>query len=222
MSEPTPLLKPLAPAVTAPHIWKGGRFVDDAWRTLGADEPLPSQGRVMIALARWRSERAAIEASRLEVGLVVDAGEVLDLAADALARIAVVALRFARFSDGRAYSTARRLRQQWSYAGEIRAIGDVLIDQIPLMLRSGFDAFQIVDAATVKALRQGRMPAVMRTYQASVSDGATWSLRSALPAASQCAARLAPPQALDQLRARVAVCRQAEADLGLLDGGSAA
>ncbi len=60
-----------------------------------------------------------------------------------LERIALVALDFPVFSDGRAYSSARLLRERYGYKGEVRAIGDVLCEQLTFMLRSGFETFEM-------------------------------------------------------------------------------
>ncbi|MFZ1860513.1 MAG: DUF934 domain-containing protein, partial [Candidatus Competibacter sp.] len=68
--------------------------------------------------------------------------DVTELAED-LPKLAVVALEFPKFSDGRAYSQARLLRERFGYRGEIRAVGDVLRDQLFFMARSGFDAFEL-------------------------------------------------------------------------------
>ena len=169
MAEPTPLLKPQAPATTIPHLWKGGAFVADPWRVLADAEPLPAAGRGIVSLGRWRAERSAIIATRLSVGVVAQPGDAVDPSTDDLGRLGVIALTFAKFGDGRAYSVARLLRGSWGYGGEVRAIGDVLLDQIALMLRAGFDAFQIVDAATIRALDKGALPAVHRIYQRETS-----------------------------------------------------
>ena len=56
---------------------------------------------------------------------------------------AVIALDFPAFGDGRAYSSARLLRDRYSYRGELRAVGDVLLEQLHFMNRVGFDAFAI-------------------------------------------------------------------------------
>ena len=71
---------------------------------------------------------------------------------------------------------ARRLRE-WDYRGEVRATGDVLIDQLPLMLRAGFDAFEIRHAATMRALEAAPIPAVSRVYQ-SAAEPATVDWKS--------------------------------------------
>jgi uncharacterized protein (DUF934 family) len=66
-----------------------------------------------------------------------------ELIAGQLDRIALVALEFPQFRDGRAYSYARMLRERFGFTGELRAVGDVLMEQLHFMLRTGFDAFEI-------------------------------------------------------------------------------
>ena len=67
--------------------------------------------------------------------------DVVEMVAD-LPRLELVALEFPKFSDGRALSQARLLRERYGYRGEIRAMGDVLRDQLFFMTRCGFDAFE--------------------------------------------------------------------------------
>ena len=88
-----------------------------------------------------------------------------DIAGD-LSRFAIIALDFPKFSDGRAFSTARLLREEHGYAGELRAVGNVLADQIPLMRRVGFDAFEVTNVPTRRALTEGRIAEVtLHHYQ---------------------------------------------------------
>ena len=171
MSEPTPLLAPLKPLHVPPRLWRAGAFVEDSWRTIGDDEPLPIAGRAIISLKRWRADQTALAASGVPVGARLEPGELPEPAADDIARLDVIALPFPKFSDGRSYSAARRLREG-GFKGELRAIGDVLLDQLPLMLRAGFDAFEISHAATIKALETGDVPAVTRVYQSGNEAGA--------------------------------------------------
>ena len=179
MSEPTLLLAPLKPRTVAPRLWADGRFVADPWHTIAGDAPLPADGPVILPLARWRTARTSLAGSDQRIGVTVAPGEAIDPVTDAIARLDLIALDFPKFSDGRAYSTARRLREQ-GFRAEIRATGDVLLDQIPLMLRAGFDAFLIVNAATVHALETAPLPAVTRVYQAgSESSRHAWRSRRA-------------------------------------------
>lgn len=171
MSEPAPLLSPLKPIVIAPRLWKGAGFVADPWRTVADDEPFPIDGHAIVSLARWRAEQPALAALGVPVGVAVPPSEALDPETDDIARLTIIALVFPKFTDGRAYSLARRLREG-GFAGEIRATGDVLLDQLPLMLRAGFDAFEITNAATASALEAAPLPAVSRVYQAGAEIGA--------------------------------------------------
>ena len=171
MSEPAPLLSPLKPATTAPVLWTERGVVSDPWCVIGDDVPFPIGGYAIVSLARWRAEQASLAALGVPAGVIVQAAESIDLETDDVSRLAVIALVFPKFTDGRAYSTARRLREG-GYAGEIRATGDVLLDQIPLMLRAGFTTFEITHAATVRALETAPLPAVSRVYQSGTETAA--------------------------------------------------
>jgi len=178
MSEPTPLLPPVKPQTIAPRLWKAGRFVADAWRVVADGDVIPPGAAIIVPLARWRAERADLLARGAPTGVSVQPADVLDPAGDEVARVGLFALAFPKFSDGRAYSTARRLREVWGFEGEVRATGDVLLDQVPLMLRCGFDALEITNAATARALENNPIPAVSRIYQSVEVPGAVaWHSR---------------------------------------------
>ncbi len=99
------------------------------------------------------------------VGVLVEAGEDVRTVAHDLAHIVAFAVSFPKFADGHGYSTARILREDPGYEGEIRAVGDVLIDQIALMRRCGIDAFMVSHAPTRADLAAGRIPEVELYYQ---------------------------------------------------------
>ena len=125
------------------------RFIDttqDAWRAVeGEDGPAvtitPAPKR-LLTLAQWHAVRAQWP-RELPVAVAVpnDAG-IEDLAED-LPRIALVVLHFPKWTDGRAYSQARLLRARYRYAGAVRATGEVLVDMMPLLSRTGFDEAQL-------------------------------------------------------------------------------
>ena len=139
-------------------LWRREGFAEDAWTFLADDAPAPADGAIVVSLKRWLAEREALTSRNAPVGVAVEAG------ADAQAHLAelagrpLIALAFAKFADGRAFSYARLLRDRYGFRGELRAIGDVLIDEIPLMLRCGFDSFDVTNAPTLQALK-GRPPA---------------------------------------------------------------
>ncbi len=82
------------------------------------------------------------------VGVRLQPSDAVEVLAYDLPRLAVVELVFAKFRDGRPYSAARLLRERYAYAGEVRAVGEVLREQAQFMLRCGFDAFVPADGST--------------------------------------------------------------------------
>jgi len=125
-----------------------GAFVvgEDLFAMVGPDEPLPA-GPVILPLRRFQAEGAAVLDEGRALGVRLEPHErVEDLAYD-LPRIAVVALAFPKFRDGRAYSAAVLLRRRLGFQGEVRAVGDVLRDQAFEMVRCGFDGFVPADGS---------------------------------------------------------------------------
>jgi uncharacterized protein (DUF934 family) len=122
------------------------RFItprDDRWQTLtGEDGPLVTltpRPHALLTLLQWHGARATWPAG-LPVGVALaNDADVAELAAD-LPRLGLVALHFPKWTDGRAYSQARLLRSRYRYPGELRATGEVLVDMVPLLERTGFDA----------------------------------------------------------------------------------
>lgn len=133
-------------------IIKNRAVIDDAWQVVRAaeDGALPAvdalpAGKVLVPFALWLAERAVLVAAKtkdeLGVWLAPDS-EPADLVAD-FGAISLVAVDFPRFADGRGYSIARLLRERHGWTGELRAIGDVLRDQLLYMSRCGFDAYAV-------------------------------------------------------------------------------
>lgn len=153
-------------------IYRGGAFVDDTWRVLGDDEPVDAGARVVVSLERWRSELKLRDGN---AGVLLGAGQEPDVVADGLVEAPLIVITFAKFTDGRGYSVARALRERHGFTGEIRATGDVLLDQIPLMLRCGFDAFEITHGPTIASLERGHLPGLAFSYQRPVGGSRRYS-----------------------------------------------
>jgi phosphoadenosine phosphosulfate reductase len=157
----------IARPMTGDHLtlWKSGKFIADPFGPL-ADGADPAAARYAhIPLPVFLANREAVLASPHPLGLLVaPADRIEDVAAD-LSRFASVAIGFPAFGDGRGYSTARLLAERFGYEGEIRAVGDVLMDQIPLMRRCGINAFVVTHPATRKALETGTLATVDFFYQ---------------------------------------------------------
>lgn len=126
-------------------------------------------GAVIVPLAVWQARKTELQARGTPVGVWLAAGEGPEAIAADLAALPVIGVHFPKFVDGRGYSTARLLRERFDYQGEIRALGDVLHDQLFLMARCGFDAFALKDgkdiAKAVAAFETFKNP-----YQAAVDQ----------------------------------------------------
>ena len=122
------------------------KFIDphkDQWHALGGEDgpaacinPAP---HLLLGVEQWHAFRAQWPAG-MPVGVVLaNDAEVKEIAAD-LPRLSLIALNFPKWVDGRAYSQAHTLRARYRYAGEVRATGEVLVDMVLLLQRTGFDA----------------------------------------------------------------------------------
>jgi uncharacterized protein (DUF934 family) len=134
------------------------------WLGAQENEPLPD-APVILSKPRWLAERDRLAGRNAPLGLRLEPGEAIDDIAADLPRFALVALSFPKFSDGRAFSTARLLREKHGFAGGLRAVGEVLSDQVPFMRRCGFDSFGVTHGPTRRALAEGRIADVTLHYQ---------------------------------------------------------
>jgi uncharacterized protein (DUF934 family) len=150
-------------------IFKGQGFVEDDWAIVENGAPLPAGGAV-VSKSRFIAERDTLAARNAPLGLILRAGENLDGLENDLERFALIALDIPKYTDGRAYSTARVLRERFKYAGELRATGDVLRDQIMFLHRVGFDAFDVTHEGTIAALRDGKIKLVHNHYQPAARE----------------------------------------------------
>jgi uncharacterized protein (DUF934 family) len=118
-------------------------FIDraaDAWQPAPEDAAAPAPAaNLLLSLEQWQAVRDTWPQGVPAGVRVPNTADIETLAAD-LPRLALVALDFPKWVDGRAYSQAHVLRGRLGFAGEIRAIGDVVVDMMPLLARNGFDA----------------------------------------------------------------------------------
>jgi uncharacterized protein (DUF934 family) len=122
---------------------KNGKISTDAFVHVADDAPLPGDGAILISAARFLEDPQTLLGHPGKTGVIWPNNRDLDDLVPHLDRLAVVALVFPSFRDGRAYSQARLLRERHGYKGELRATGQVLRDQFVFMLRAGFDAFEV-------------------------------------------------------------------------------
>lgn len=151
------------------QIIKNGAIVEDAFVHVANGAELPAQGDVIVSLARYIEERDVLRARTGRVGVRLASNEQAHLVEPYLSEVALVAIEFPSFKDGRGYTTARLLRDRHGYKGEIRAVGDVLRDQLNAMRRCGFDAWELKAGKDI----QGALQAFQEfsvTYQGAADD----------------------------------------------------
>lgn len=139
-------------------IIKGREIVADEWTVIDADSnlaSLPAQGNVIVPLSLWQSDADSLKARSGGLGIWLAAGEEPALISGDLDHFAVIAIHFPVYRDGRGYSYARELRTRYGFKGEIRAIGDVLQDQLAYMWRCGFDAFAVREDKDIEEALKG-------------------------------------------------------------------
>jgi uncharacterized protein (DUF934 family) len=130
------------------NIIKNRTVIADDWSVLrlnegeSADSVSIPAGKVIVPFSVWQAQRAQLQ-DRAEVGIWLSSDSPAEVVKDDLAHFAVIAVDFPKFTDGRGYSIAYNLRTRLHYNGELRAIGDVLRDQLFYMQRVGFDAFAV-------------------------------------------------------------------------------
>jgi len=147
----------MVPRQMSTTLIKHGTLVPDAWVLVRSPDELENLEKrsgedLIVPLALWLTEQQSIASRQGQTAVWLNSNEIPESIAGYLDRLPLVALNFPEFKDGRPYSSARELRQRWRYQGEIRAVGDVLRDQLFFMKRCGFDAFllredQNLDAA---------------------------------------------------------------------------
>jgi len=128
-----------------PPLIKDRVVVEDRWtllREAKTRDDVPAGVAAIVPLPLWRNERAALLA-RGDVGVWLAPTDDPLALADDVTTLPLIAVDFPKFTDGRGYSIARLLRDRLGYRGELRAIGDVLRDQLFALSQCGFDAFAL-------------------------------------------------------------------------------
>ena len=161
---------------------KAGKIVEDQYVRVEDDAPLADGVPVLLTAARFLADARELIERDAPVGVIWPNDRRVAELAPWIDRLALIALVFPKFKDGRAYSQARLLRERHGFRGELRAIGEVLRDQFQFLLRSGFDAFEVkkrTDAAVFaeaaarfsvfyQPSTDGRLPALRRRLQGAL------------------------------------------------------
>ncbi|MFA9217246.1 MAG: DUF934 domain-containing protein [Sphingomonadaceae bacterium] len=164
-------------------IIKGRAVVEDDWQVLHLVEPVEGApkkdpatvsvpaGKFIVPLAVWLVQRELLEPRRAagEIAVWIASDERPEALKDELDKFPLIAVDFPKFTDGRGYSIAYNLRTRFGYQGELRAIGDVLRDQLFAMQRVGFNAYATRPDRNIHDALKG-LTVFSETYQASVDQ----------------------------------------------------
>jgi len=142
---------------------KAGKRVEDPFVDASGADAIPPSGPVIVSLAQWQAQRDALLARGTPLGIRLHSDQSPEAIADDVQHFAVMALEFPKFRDGRAYSYARLLRERYGFKGELRAVGDVLMEQLFFMLRTGFDAFDVQQS-----------PDPVAAFETALKDFSVW------------------------------------------------
>jgi uncharacterized protein (DUF934 family) len=166
---------------------KNGKIAPDVFVHVADDAVPPEDGAILVSAERFLGDPEALVRRAGKTGVIWPNNRDLSDLVPYLHRLAVVALVFPGFRDGRAYSQARLLRERHGFCGELRATGQVLRDQFVFMLRAGFDAFEVKKQADAEAFAStatrysvfyqptgdGRITALHRRMQLRHSESAS-------------------------------------------------
>lgn len=147
------------------NLFRDGEFIADPFRAWSESDDPAMARYVHLPLPVFLANREAVLANPHPLGLLVAPADQIEQAGPDLDRFASIAIQFPAFTDGRGYTSARLIAERYGFSGEVRAVGDVLADQIPLMRRCGINAFVVTHQPTRKALESGSLAAVNLFYQ---------------------------------------------------------
>jgi uncharacterized protein (DUF934 family) len=143
-------------------------ITEDSWQLLPEGAEIPPEGDVVVGVKTWNEQADALRARKGKVGVVLRSSEE-PAEIQRLEALPLIAIDFPKFSDGRGYTSARLLRERLGYKGELRAVGEVLRDQLFYMFRCGIDSFVLKAGKDEKgALEAFREFSV--TYQPAADD----------------------------------------------------
>lgn len=152
--------------MTETRLWTSDGFRDDEWRRGEDETALAGNSKVILPLEVYLALDADLRAREAaRIGVELQPGDALDTLVPHLGTLPLVALAFPAYTDGRSYSKAELLRSRYGYKGEVRATGDVLIDQVAHMLRVGFSSLEISNEVTRVRLKEGRPGGIPLCYQ---------------------------------------------------------
>ena len=165
-----------------------GRIVEDRYVRVDDDAAIPDRVPVIVSAKRFLADAAELVRRDGSLGVAWPNDRRVAELEPWLGHLALVALNFPKFRDGRAYSQARLLREQYGFRGTLRATGDVLRDQFHFLVRAGFDSFYVKKAADARVFAEvlGRYSVVYQPGADSSAAALRRRLRTSRRAPKSC------------------------------------
>jgi uncharacterized protein (DUF934 family) len=154
---------------------ENGRIVEDRYVRVPDDAAIPDRVPVLLSAKRFLADAAELVRRDGSLGVLWPNDRRVAELEPWLGHLALIALNFPKFRDGRAYSQARLLRETYGFRGTLRATGDVLRDQFVFLVRAGFDSFEVKKPADAEVFAD-----VLKRYSVvyqPTADGQTSALR---------------------------------------------
>jgi uncharacterized protein (DUF934 family) len=152
------------------QLIKDNQIISDTWTILTKEEcaeTIPA-GNVLVPVKVWLANHEAL-VNRQDIGIWFEGDDEPEKIGAELTRFPVIAVNFPKFADGRGYSIARLIKERYQFTGELRAIGDVLRDQLYFLQRCGFNSFQVradrIDESAIESFKD-----FSTVYQAAADD----------------------------------------------------
>jgi len=131
------------------QLLKDYQVIEDSWLTIDEEaQSLPS-GDILLSVSQWQQFAAQLNQHDGNIGVWIEGNAEVEEIVESLLDLPLIAIKFPKFVDGRGFSLARLLRERYQYTGELRAIGGIIRDQLYLLRRCGFNAFQFADGVDI-------------------------------------------------------------------------
>ena len=125
-----------------PQILKDEQVVSNSWILLDDSADTVPNGDILLSYEQWQNFADQIKDHQGQIGIWLEGHAEIEEIIEPLLALPLIAINFPKFADGRGFSSARLIRERYQYAGELRAIGGFIRDQLYLLKRCGFNAFQ--------------------------------------------------------------------------------
>jgi phosphoadenosine phosphosulfate reductase len=146
-------------------IYQNGEFLEESWIRADAETDVSMDADLLVPLTLFLTDKDAYLGRSGKTALLIEPGDDVENAAPFLDQLALIAVSFPSFADGRGFSVARDLREHLTYQGDIRAVGNYILDQVPLARRCGVTSFEISKPEVLRALKAGEWPEVTKYMQ---------------------------------------------------------